>query len=240
MLACCLLHAVWCVLHVACCLLPVARCCVVCVAHLSVHVCLRVRAYMVSQGVQYGLLQELSIKRCTQVSSLAPLRTCTWLHTLWLDGCHALAQTRRQEEEEAGVLLALPSLQLVALLGCRFAPGAGCSSGSGGAGNGCSGAGSGCSGAGNGCSGAGSGCSGAGSGCVGHRGSSSSSSAGGSLSGQPGAGGSSVNALGGSSVSALGACQHTRVGFQPAPGSGGSLVQQLRGWGVLVLHHAAH
>ena len=128
MLACCLLHAVWCVLHVACCLLPVARCCVVCVAHLSVHVCLRVRAYMVSQGVQYGLLQELSIKRCTQVSSLAPLRTCTWLHTLWLDGCHALAQTRRQEEEEAGVLLALPSLQLVSLLGCRCAPGEGGSS----------------------------------------------------------------------------------------------------------------
>ena len=156
-------------------------------------------ACLLTQGVQWGFLRELAIKRCTQVSSLVPLHACTWLHTLWLDGCHALARQELQDGE-AGVLLALPSLQLVSLLGCRLAPGAGGSSG----------------------------CSGAGSGLRG--GSSSSSSAGGS--GQPGAGGSSV--------SALGACQHTWVGFQPALGSGGTLVQQLRGRGVLVLHHAAH
>ena len=84
--------------------------------------CVTACVCLLAQGVQYGLLQELSIKRCTQVSSLAPLRACTRLHSLWLDGCYTLAQ-QEQEEGEAGVLLALPSLQLLSLLGCRCAPG---------------------------------------------------------------------------------------------------------------------
>ena len=84
-------------------------------------------ACLLTQGVQWGFLRELAIKRCTQVSSLVPLHACTWLHTLWLDGCHALARQELQDGE-AGVLLALPSLQLVSLLGCRCAPGEGGSS----------------------------------------------------------------------------------------------------------------